>query len=123
LKEAVSDRDITDVKAAFEKYVKVNPETTYVQVENALRAQNVGVYLIALEKELAPTFVNMDLQGNLKKTFSITWRFSPKPQKPKEKEGWPETPEENLERLADAGDPVDCLMPKCSNCEEVSYYP
>jgi hypothetical protein len=118
---AVADCDMDDVKEAAEKYIKACPDVTYAQLEKAFRAQEVGVYLIALEKELSKTYTNMDLQGVLKKTHSISWRFSPKPQRPKEAEGWPENPEQNMERLDDAGTPVDCLMPLCSNCDELGH--
>lgn len=83
-------------------------------MESAFRSQDVNVYLIAIEKELAVTYTNMDLQGNLDKKFTINWRFSDKPARPREAEVWPATPEENLERLADAGAPVDRGVPKWS---------
>ncbi|KAF8856463.1 hypothetical protein BDZ45DRAFT_466197 [Acephala macrosclerotiorum] len=62
----------------------------------------------------------MDLQGNLDKKYTIQWRWSPKSARPKEAGGWP-TPEDNLERLADAGEPVDRGIPKCSNCDELGH--
>lgn len=108
-----------DVKDAVEKYVKACPEITYAQLEHAFRSQNVGVYLICIEKELATTYTNMDLQGNLKKKYTVTWHFSPKAPRPKDVDYWPQSAEENQERLQDCGIPVDCLMPKCSNCNEV----
>lgn len=120
IKQGVAERDLDDVKEAAAKYIKANPDVTYLQLEQAFRTQDVGVYLIAIEKELGPTYKNMDLQGNLEKTYSITWRFSDKPARPKEAEGWP-TPEENLTRLEDAGEPTDCLMTKCSNCNELGH--
>jgi hypothetical protein len=63
----------------------------------------------------------MDLQGNLGKKYTVTWRLSDKPLRPKEKDSWPTTPEENLERLEDAGVPVDRGIPKCSNCDELGH--
>ena len=83
-------------------------------MEKGFRSQDIKVYLIGMEKELALTYTNMDLQGNLDKKYTVNWRFSDKPARPKENEFWPKTPEENLERLADAGVPVDRGVPKWS---------
>ncbi len=94
---------------------------TYVQLEQAFRAQDIPVYLIAIEKELAATYTNVDLQGNLNRKYSVTWRFSPNPLRPKEKDAFPATPEENMERLEDAGVPMDRGIPKCSNCDAVGH--
>lgn len=74
-----------------------------------------------MEKELAITYTNMDLQGNLDKKYTVSYRLSPKHQRPKEKDAWPKTPEENLTRLADAGEAVDRGIPKCSNCEQLGH--
>lgn len=112
IKAAAEDRDLDDVKEAAQKYFKACPDTTYVDIEKGFRAQDMGVYLIAIEKELAVTYTNMDLQGKLDKKYTVNWRFSDKPSRPKEKEFWPATAEGNLERLADAGIPVDRGVPK-----------
>lgn len=117
---AVKDHDLDDVKDAADEYIKANPDTTYLTLEKAFRSQNLGIYLIAVEKELAVTLTNMDLQGNLDKKYTIQWRWDSKATRPKEAEGWP-TPEENLERLADAGVPIDRGVPKCSNCNELGH--
>ncbi|TVY80499.1 ATP-dependent RNA helicase glh-4, partial [Lachnellula suecica] len=121
IQKAVEERDIDDIKEAAQKYFKACPETTYVDMEKGFRAQELGVYLIALEKELAITYTNVDLQGNLEKKYTVNWRLSEKPGRPKEAEGWPATPEENLERLADAGVPVDRGVPKCGNCNLLGH--
>ncbi len=62
----------------------------------------------------------MDLQGNLDKKYSVTWRWSDKAARPKEKDIWP-TPEENAERLLDAGEPVDRGVVKCANCDQLGH--
>ena len=121
LKAASDERDLDDIKEAAMKYIKATPDATYHQLENAFRAQKMNIYLIAIEKELALTYTNMDLQGNLDKKYSISWRLSPNHQRPKEKDAWPASPEENLERLKDAGEPVDRGIPKCSNCETLGH--
>ncbi|KUJ18422.1 uncharacterized protein LY89DRAFT_48531 [Mollisia scopiformis] len=120
LRAAVLDHDLDDLKEAAEQYIKANPDTTYLTLEKAFRSQGLGVYLIAIEKELGITYTNMDLQGNLDKTYNVQWRWSPKSARPKEADGWP-TPEENLERLNDAGVAVDRGIPKCNNCNELGH--
>jgi hypothetical protein len=121
LKAASDEKDIDDIKEAAQKYIKATPDATYLQLENAFRAQEMNIYLIATEKELALTYTNMDLQGNLDKKFTVSWRMSPNHQRPKEKDFWPASPEENIARLADAGEPVDRGIPKCSNCDTLGH--
>lgn len=74
-----------------------------------------------MEKEVLDTYTIMDLQGNLDKKFCVSYRFSDKPRRPKEKEGWPASLEENMERLKNAGEPVDRGIPKCANCGVVGH--
>ncbi|RFU31862.1 hypothetical protein B7463_g4488, partial [Scytalidium lignicola] len=120
LKAAAAEGDIDDVKVAAAKYIKSTPTCTYVELEKAFRYSDIGIYLIALEKELAATYTNMDFQGNLDRKYTVSWRLSNKPKRPKERDGWP-TPEENLERLDDAGEAVDRGMPKCGNCDALGH--
>ena len=110
-----------EVKEAVFQYIKATPDATWFQLEKAFRSQHLNVYLIAIEKELAVTYTNMDLQGKLDCKYTISFRLSNKAQRPKEKDAWPATDEENLERLADAGIPVDRGIPKCSNCEQLGH--
>lgn len=121
MKLAAEERDLDDVMEAAYKYLKAAPQATYHQLEMAFRLQKMGIYLIALEKELSITYTNMDLQGNLDKKYTVTWRFSDKPMRPKERDIWPSTLEENLERLTDAGTPVDRGIPKCNNCDQLGH--
>lgn len=121
IKEAAEERDLNEIKEAAERYFKAAPDATYPQLENAFRSQEIGVYLIGIEKELNVTYTNMDLQGNLDRKYTVTWRLSDKPLRPRENEGWPANAEENKERLANAGTPVDRGIPKCSNCGELGH--
>ena len=118
---ASDERDLDDIKMAALKYIKAIPDVTYVELEKAFRSQHLNVYLIATEKELAITYTNMNLQGNLDRKYTVSWRLSEKPKRPKEKEGWPATPEENMERLKDAGEPIDRGIPRCGNCEKLGH--
>jgi hypothetical protein len=119
--EAVSDRDAIEVKTALMAYLKHHPDLTYLQVEQAFRRQNMKVYIIGLEREIIPTMTLMDLQGNLGKKYYASFRFSEKASRPREFEAWPKTPEENLERLADAGEAVNNFIPRCFNCGELGH--
>jgi hypothetical protein len=121
VKAAVAERDLDDIKTALDKYIKAIPATTYVQLEQAFRSQNLGVWIIALEREHSVVYTNMDLQGNLDKKYTVSYRLSSKPKRPKEAEDWPASPEENLERLKDAGWPTDRGIPKCNNCDQLGH--
>lgn len=122
LEQAIKDRDIDDVKEKIQIYLKAQPDTTFVELEQALRSQGYGLYLIPLVKaNLSITLTNMDLQGNLGKRYTVNYRFSDKPRRQTEKAGWPKDHEEILTRLADAGDTVPCGKPKCANCGELGH--
>lgn len=67
------------------------------------------------------TYVN--LQGELDKTYKVGFHLSPKPKRETAKPGWPETPEDNLVRLKDAGLPMERGIPKCQRCDGKLSYP
>lgn len=121
IKRAVKERDIDDVKEAIQIYVKSSPNATYADLERAFRAQDVPLWLIAIEKTLASTFTNMDLQGCLGKTYTVTYRFQWNPPRPRDREVWPKDVDENIERLGDAGEVVYGGLPKCGNCDEIGH--
>ncbi|SPN97758.1 related to hexamer-binding protein HEXBP [Cephalotrichum gorgonifer] len=121
LQAAIKARDLDDVKTAIEKYSKECPEMTYLQIQEGLYDIGLDLYLIATERPLLPTYTNMDLQGNLNKKYTISYRFSDQPERPREKDGWPSTKEEILSRLNDAGMPVEGSAPLCSNCNELGH--
>lgn len=75
-----------------------------------------GTYLIAKKKELFTTQTLVNIQGKIDCTYEVGFYFSDKPQRKSAREGWPEGKEENLERLKDAGLPVDRGIPKCGRC-------
>ncbi|KAL1847537.1 hypothetical protein VTK73DRAFT_10328 [Phialemonium thermophilum] len=120
--KAAADEEADEVKEAIQTYVKAVPDTTYVQLEEAFRTQDLKLWLIAIEKpHLASTLTNMDLQGHLERKYTVTYRFSPNPPRPREREVWPPSPEENLERLKNAGDVVERGLVKCHNCGELGH--
>ncbi len=121
LETGVIETDVDDIKTAVQQYVKACPGTSYLDLEKAFRQQDIGLYLIATKKSLLPTMTNMDFQGNLDKTYTVNYRFDMRPARPREAVSWPKTPEDNLERLKDAGEVVSRGMPQCSNCNEIGH--
>ncbi|KAK4237767.1 hypothetical protein C8A03DRAFT_15701 [Achaetomium macrosporum] len=121
IEKAAKERDIDDAKFAIKAYSKSSPETTYCELESAFRAQDIPLWLIAIEKPLTATLTNMDLQGHLGKKYTVTYRLQWNPPRPRERALWPKDEEENLGRLKDAGEAVPCGLPKCLNCDEVGH--
>ncbi|EKJ77187.1 hypothetical protein NXS19_003837 [Fusarium pseudograminearum] len=122
IKQAVADRDVDDAKEAVNEYVKgIEGEITYRQLQEALIDHKIGLWLIPTERTLIQVFTNMDLQGNIDKKYTVSYRFVEKADRPREIEGWPKTREELLERLDDAGEIVDRGLPLCNNCKELGH--
>ncbi|KAE8417012.1 hypothetical protein BDV36DRAFT_190648 [Aspergillus pseudocaelatus] len=86
-----------------------------------MRQDNLNFYLIAMEKPVGDCISVINLQGKLDCKYVVGFYYSPKPQRANLKERWPESIEENLERLEDAGIPYDRKIPKCSNCGEMGH--
>lgn len=101
---------------ALKVYCKAVPDTRYDELEAAFRSMGFETYLIAKKKELFNTQTLVDLQGKNDRAFEVGFYFSDKPQRKSAKEGWPESPQENLERLKNAGVPMDRGIPKCNRC-------
>lgn len=98
-------------------YTKGASDATFDELEMAFRSQSFNTYLIATENELGKTHTYVNLQGELNKTYKVSFHLSPKPKRETAKQGWPETPEENLERLKNAGFPLERGIPKCNRCD------
>lgn len=97
------------------------PDSTYHELEAAFRNMKFNTYLIAKKKELFNTQTLVNIQGKLNCTYEVGFYFSDKPQRKSAKEGWPESAELNLERLKDAGLPMDRGIPKCGRCGGKSW--
>ena len=120
--KAIKEKDIDDIKVGVQTYAKSVPQTTYAELEEAFRAQDLNLWFIAIENShLSKALTNMDLQGNLDKKYTVTYRFNPKPGRPRERELWPKSAEENMERLKDAGEVVNRGLTKCRNCDEFGH--
>jgi hypothetical protein len=120
--QGAKDRDMDIVKEGIAEYVKAEPATTYAELHKAFQNQSLDVFIMAIEKpQLVGALTNMDLQGNLGKKYTVSFRFSDKPARAREAEYFPKTAEENLQRLEDAGEPVNRGQSKCTNCNEYGH--
>ncbi|KAK2768590.1 hypothetical protein FQN54_000446 [Arachnomyces sp. PD_36] len=139
LKKASDEKDLEDFRDGLKVYSKAAPAATFVEIEKQLRGENAKIYIIGLvsiqcqnqrrfywvdpnarsklqEKEVGSCHSLVNLQGKLDCKYVVGFYFNEAPQRASLKDRWPSTPEENLERLADAGFPLDRQIPKCSNC-------
>ncbi len=101
---------------ALKAYCKAVPDSTYHELEAAFRNMGFNTHLIAKKKELFTTQTLVNIQGKIDCTYEVGFYFSDKPQRKSAKEGWPESKEDNMERLKDAGLPMDRGIPKCGRC-------
>lgn len=68
------------------------------------------------EKQTFDVFSLIDLQGQMDREYVVGFYFSDKAPRKALKDRWPTSPEDNLERLANAGFPHDRGISKCRNC-------
>ncbi|QGA16444.1 hypothetical protein EYB26_004111 [Talaromyces marneffei] len=123
LKKADTERDLDDFRDSFQVYAKAEPTKTFVDIEKQLRVEGGNVHLIALEKQKEgfENYTFIDLQGKLNCTYVVKFFFDNKPHRDHLVKRWPTSPEDNLERLTDAGFEYDRLIPKCVNCGELGH--
>lgn len=122
LQAAVKEKDVDDVKEALQEYVKATGgSVTYKELQESFIGGGINLWLIANERSLVDVFTNMDLQGNMGKRYTVSYRFSETPERPRERDGWPQNREELLSRLENAGDVVDIGIVKCGNCKELGH--
>ncbi|KAI5299518.1 hypothetical protein KEM56_003182, partial [Ascosphaera pollenicola] len=121
MRKASAEREMDDFRDAFKIYSKACPTQTLPEIEQKMREAKFKVHLIALEKLESDVHVLVNLQGRLGCKYVVGFYFSEKPHRANLKDRWPESPEANLERLADAGFPMDRQVPKCGNCNELGH--
>ncbi|KAK5120696.1 hypothetical protein LTR85_006054 [Meristemomyces frigidus] len=121
LEAADKDKDVDDIKKAILTYAKAFAEVTFEELEQTFRDAEMNTYLIAKQQEVSDTHTIINLQGKIDQEYVVSIQFSAKPRRAKFAEGWPESPEENLTRLGKAGLPMDRMVPKCSNCDQLGH--
>ncbi|KAG8529517.1 uncharacterized protein KY384_006154 [Bacidia gigantensis] len=114
-------KDMESIRDAFAIYTKACPDATYEELEKAFRQNDFNLHLVAIEKELPKTHTYISLQGELDKKYQAGFYWDAEPKRKKMLAVWPSTPEENLERLKEAGMPMERLMPKCHRCDELGH--
>lgn len=92
----------------------------FVDIEQGLRDNKHTVHLIALEREIPETMTIVDLKGRTGRKYVVGFYLGDKPRRAKASGAWPKSPEENLERLKDAGLIMDAHKLKCGRCNRES---
>lgn len=120
--DAAASKDLDVFRTCLRAYARASIEVFRLpDVEMALREAKLGVYLIAKPQDIAANMTIVDLVGNPDREFVLSIQLSAKPRRAKMAQGWPETPEENIQRLASAGFVQDCGVPLCGNCGELGH--
>jgi hypothetical protein len=117
LVDAAKEKDLDAFRIALKAYARaVDDAFSLPDVEQALREDKLPIYLIAKKQEIAVNNTIVDMVGNAGREFVLSIQLSAKPRRKKMAEGWPESPEENMKRLASCGFVQDIGVPLCSNC-------
>jgi hypothetical protein len=120
--DAAKDKDLDAFRVGLKAYARaIVEEFNLPAVEQALREDGLGIFLIAKQQEVAPNMTIIDLIGNPGREYVLSVQLSEKPRRAKMAQGWPESPAQNLERLASCGYVQDCGVPLCSNCGELGH--
>lgn len=120
--DAAKDKDLDVFRICLKAYARATMEQfSLPDVETALREDGLGVYLIAKPQEIAANMTIIDLIGTPDCEYVLSVQTSDKPRRAKLAQGWPESPEQNLERLASAGYVEDRGVPLCGNCNEIGH--
>ncbi|KAK0774305.1 hypothetical protein LTR91_003704 [Friedmanniomyces endolithicus] len=107
LEAADADKDVDDIRTAMLAYAKAHPAVTFEELESVFRGSEFNTHLIAKQQEVADTHTIVNVQGQIDQEFVVSIQFSAEPRRKAFAEGWPETPEINMERLTKAGITMD----------------
>lgn len=111
-------KDTDDMKEAIAAYCKVNPDKTFVDIENLFREHDLNCHLFALEKEIMGSYTLVDLQGVPDRQYLVIYNWGPKPRRNAARAVMGE---DNLERLANAGIVMHNYVPFCGRCKEKGH--
>lgn len=122
LKEASDDIEIGDFREAVEVLAKaLDGNLSYVDLEKECRKKDFNIYLIALKKDVAIAYTNVDPAGNIGKTYTLAYYASASCPRPILMPMWPKDAADNLARLEDVGVPMERGVPICSNCNNAGH--
>lgn len=116
-----ADHPCLHLEQALSVYTRAMPSLTFADMEKELRSAGLNVHIIAKEQTLSDTVTVIDLQGVKDRKYVVSLQYSYKPTRPKFAAGWPSSPEENLQRLGNAGYIRDRMVMKCRNCDAIGH--
>lgn len=120
--KASDDLEVDDFRETLKILSKANPALTYPAVEKELRKRDLSFFLIGLKKEVAQAYTNVNLQGEVGKTYTLgVFTRSDSCPRPVLMEAWPKDAADNLLRLTDAGVPLSRGVPVCSACNQLGH--
>ena len=123
LKNADDDKDVDEIKKCILAYAMAYSELTLYDLESSFRDAGFKTFLIAKEQAISVTHTIVNLEGKPGQKFVVSLQWADKPCRAKFAEGWPNSKEENMARLAEAGFILDGFVTKCGNCNEVFRRP
>ncbi|KAF7574228.1 AIR1, Arginine methyltransferase-interacting protein, contains RING Zn-finger [Pyrenophora tritici-repentis] len=119
---AAKDVDLDAFRICLRAYARaIMDDFDLPAIEKAIRDDGLGVFLIAQKQEIAPQMTIIDFIGNPDREYVLSFQTAAKPRRKKLAVGWPESVEQNLERLASCGFVEDCGVPLCGNCNELGH--
>lgn len=122
LEQASAEVDIGDFRDGVEVLAKaLDGNLSYLDLEKESRKRGLSIYLIALKKEVPAAYTNVDLAGNVSKTYTLAYYTSASCPRPVMMPMWPKDAADNLSRLQDAGTPMERGVPICGNCDAAGH--
>lgn len=122
LKQASDEVDIGDFRDAVEVLAKsLDGNLSYLNLEKECRKRKFSIHLIALKKDVAVAYTNVDLEGNVGRTYTLAYFTSASCPRPILMPLWPKDAAENLQRLEDVGVPMERGVPICGNCNNAGH--
>ncbi|KAK8432509.1 putative zinc knuckle transcription factor [Phyllosticta citricarpa] len=127
LVEADQEHNLDDFRIAIKAYGKAllanGQPIDLVDIDKQMREDGMNVHIVAVDKKekAGDVFTIVDFAGKTGCTYALSFNYSYKPKRKNVMEAWPKTPEENRERLSDAGFVVDRFVMKCTQCGEIGH--
>lgn len=122
LERASDEVDIGDFREAIEVLAKaLDGKLSYIDLEKECRKRKYSIHLIALKKDVPVAFTNVDVEGNVGKTYTLAYFTSPSCPRPILMPLWPKDVADNLQRLEDVGVPMERGVPICGNCNNAGH--